>query len=97
MTTVIESAAPPPRPAGQPEPAPQPDPEASSGGPTLSRRGLLAVAVSAPVLTVAAGFGANLATPGTAHAAIPLPLTPPLPPLCHFRLPLRLPLPFIFV
>ncbi len=42
----------------------------------LTRRGLLTYAVSAPVLTIAAGFGANLATPGTAHA-LPLPLTPP--------------------
>jgi isoquinoline 1-oxidoreductase beta subunit len=41
-------------------------------GSTVSRRGLLTYAVSAPVLTVAAGFGANLATPGRAHAALPL-------------------------
>ncbi len=43
--------------------------------PALSRRQLLTYAVSAPVLTMAAGFGVNLATPGSAHAA--LPLTPP--------------------
>ena len=42
----------------------------------LSRRSLLAYAVSAPVMTVAAGFGVNLATPSTANA-LPLPLTPP--------------------
>lgn len=42
---------------------------------TLTRRSLLTYAVQAPVLTVAAGFGANLVTPGTANAA--LPLTPP--------------------
>ncbi len=42
----------------------------------LSRRHLLGYAVSAPVMTVAAGFGANLALPSSAHAA-PLPLTPP--------------------
>lgn len=42
----------------------------------VSRRSLLTYAVSAPVLTVAAGFGVNLATPSTAHA-LPLPLTPP--------------------
>ncbi|HSW04068.1 xanthine dehydrogenase family protein molybdopterin-binding subunit [Aquabacterium sp.] len=42
----------------------------------LSRRQLLTYAVSGPVLTVAAGFGANLALPSTA-AALPLPLTPP--------------------
>ena len=41
----------------------------------VSRRTLLAYAVSAPVLTVAAGFGVNLATPSTALAS--LPLTPP--------------------
>ncbi len=46
------------------------------GGPTLSRRRLLAYAVSAPVLTMAAGVGVNLATPGTAQA-LTLPLTPP--------------------
>ncbi len=49
------------------------DPSAS---PTISRRSLLAYAVSAPAMTVAAGFGINLATPGTAQA-LPLPLTPP--------------------
>ena len=42
----------------------------------LSRRRLLAYAVSAPVLTVAAGFGTNLAMPGRAEAG-GLPLTPP--------------------
>jgi hypothetical protein len=36
--------------------------------PTISRRGLLAYAVSAPTMTVAAGFGINLAMPGTAQA-----------------------------
>ncbi len=44
--------------------------------PDISRRNLLTYAMSAPVLTVAAGFGVNLATPSTAHA-LPLPLTPP--------------------
>ncbi len=43
---------------------------------TISRRSLLAYAISAPVLTVAAGFGVNAATPGRASAA-GLPLTPP--------------------
>lgn len=42
----------------------------------VSRRSLLAYAVSAPVMTVAAGFGVNLATPSRAMA-LPLPLTPP--------------------
>ena len=42
----------------------------------VTRRGLLTFVVSAPVATVGAGFGANLATPSTAHA-LPLPLTPP--------------------
>src|SRR5258705_4674077 len=42
----------------------------------VSRRSLLTYAMSAPVLTIAAGFGVNLATPSTAHA-LPLPLTPP--------------------
>ncbi len=53
-------------------------PEASDHEPVapISRRSLLAYAVSAPVLTMAAGFGANLATPGTAHA-LALPMTPP--------------------
>lgn len=41
-----------------------------------NRRKLLTYAVSAPVLTIAAGFGANLAIPLTAKA-LPLPLTPP--------------------
>lgn len=49
--------------------------ELESQAPALSRRQLLTYAVSAPVLTVAAGFGVNLAVPGRAHAA--LPLTPP--------------------
>lgn len=44
---------------------------------SLSRRGLLAYAVSAPVLTIAAGFGVNLAAPASAQAATPLPLNPP--------------------
>ena len=60
-----------PTPAG----AGTPDaPDATVAAP-VSRRSLLAYAVSAPVLTVAAGFGANLAVPSTAEAA--LPLTPP--------------------
>ncbi len=42
---------------------------------SLTRRSLLTYAVSAPVLTIAAGFGASLA-PSTAQA-LPLPLTPP--------------------
>ncbi len=41
----------------------------------LRRRDLLSYAVSAPVVTVAASVGLNLATPGSAKAA--LPLTPP--------------------
>ena len=41
----------------------------------LNRRQLLTFAVSAPVVTVAAGFGLNLAAPGLAHAG--LALTPP--------------------
>ena len=44
---------------------------------TLRRRSLLAYAVSAPVLTIAAGFGVNLAAPNSAEAAVPLPLSPP--------------------
>jgi isoquinoline 1-oxidoreductase beta subunit len=52
------------------------DPAATRAEPVISRRSLLSYAVSAPVLTVAAGFGINAATPGTAHA-LPLPLTPP--------------------
>jgi isoquinoline 1-oxidoreductase beta subunit len=43
----------------------------------ISRRELLTFAVSGPVVTIAAGFGINLATPGIARAAVPLPLTPP--------------------
>jgi isoquinoline 1-oxidoreductase beta subunit len=43
---------------------------------SLSRRRLLAYGVSSPVLTIAAGFGVNLAVPSTA-AALPLPMTPP--------------------
>ncbi len=38
----------------------------------ITRRGLLAYAVSAPVVTVASGFGVNLALPGSAIAALPL-------------------------
>ena len=38
----------------------------------LRRRSLLAYAVSAPVATVAAGFGLNLAATGPAQAALPL-------------------------
>ena len=41
-----------------------------------NRRKLMAYAVSAPVMTIAAGFGVNFAVPSTAHA-LPLPLTPP--------------------
>ena len=41
----------------------------------LRRRSLLAYAVSAPVMTVAAGFGVNLAASSDAMA-LPLPLTP---------------------
>ena len=56
-------------------PAPTADPCAPPGAAPLRRRSLLAYAVSAPVATVAAGFAANLATPGSAQAA--LALTPP--------------------
>jgi isoquinoline 1-oxidoreductase subunit beta len=42
----------------------------------ISRRGLLGCAVSAPVLSIAAGLGVTAVTPGTAHA-LTLPLTPP--------------------
>jgi len=59
-------------PTSPPEPAALPDAAAPL---PVSRRHLLAYAVSAPVLTVAAGFGATLATPSTAQAA--LALTPP--------------------
>lgn len=52
--------------------APPPDAAAAEAPPTLSRRSLLAYAVSAPVVTVAAGFGANLALPSTAHAVLPI-------------------------
>jgi isoquinoline 1-oxidoreductase beta subunit len=45
-------------------------------GPALTRREMLTYVVSAPVLTLAAGTGINLALPGTAQA-LPLPLTPP--------------------
>ena len=45
--------------------------------PSIGRRRLLAYAVTSPVLTMAVGFVANLATPSTASAAIPLALTPP--------------------
>lgn len=41
-----------------------------------TRRGLLTFAITAPVLTVGAGFAANLAVPSTARAG-GLPLTPP--------------------
>ena len=44
----------------------------ASAAPAISRRSLLAYAVSAPVMTVAAGFAANLATPASANAALPL-------------------------
>lgn len=50
--------------------------DAESDSLPVSRRSLIAYAVSAPVMTLAAGFGVNLATPSTAHA-LPLPLTPP--------------------
>ncbi len=50
----------------------------------LTRRKLMAYAISAPVLTVAVGMGANLAAPSNASAQLlgliplpPLPLTPP--------------------
>ncbi|MGY8903073.1 MAG: molybdopterin cofactor-binding domain-containing protein [Burkholderiales bacterium] len=52
----------------------------------VSRRKLMAYAISAPVLTVASGFGINLAAPATAQAQLlggllgslpPLALTPP--------------------
>ena len=49
---------------------------AEGGLQSPGRRRLLAYAVSAPVMTIAAGFGGNLLVPETAHAAI-LPLTPP--------------------
>ena len=52
-----------------------PEPETPRGEPGLSRRRLLTYALSAPVATVGAGFVANLATPGSAQAG--LPLTPP--------------------
>lgn len=38
----------------------------------VTRRSLLTYAVSAPVVTVATGFGVNLALPGSAIAALPL-------------------------
>ena len=45
---------------------------------SLRRRSLLAYAVSAPVLTIAAGFGVNMAVPAnSAQAANALPLSPP--------------------
>ena len=52
-------------------------PESHADRPTegLRRRALLAYGLSAPVATVAAGFGVNLAMPGIATAA--LALTPP--------------------
>lgn len=54
-----------------------PDDADDPGDPVaLRRRSLLAYAVSAPVMTVAAGFAGNLATPSTARA-LPLPMTPP--------------------
>src|SRR3989442_326305 len=42
---------------------------------SIGRRRLLTYAVSAPVVTIAAGFGVNLATPSTALAS-PTPLIP---------------------
>ena len=50
---------------------PAPDPDSVTELSSISRRSLLAYAVSAPVLTVAAGFGANLAAPSNAVAALP--------------------------
>ena len=50
--------------------------EVDDGPASPNRRKLMAYAVSAPVMTMAAGFGVNLAMPGTAMA-LPLPLTPP--------------------
>ena len=54
-----------------------PDPQrgAPDDIPIMRRRSLLTCALTAPVLTIGAGFGLNLATPGEASAA--LPLTPP--------------------
>ena len=55
----------------------QPYDDAIDGGlQSPNRRKLMAYAVTAPVLTMAAGFGANMLMPSTAQAAI-LPLTPP--------------------
>lgn len=51
------------------------DPAPPLTGATLGRRQLLGYALSAPVMTVAAGFGVNLAAASGAMAA--LPLTPP--------------------
>jgi isoquinoline 1-oxidoreductase subunit beta len=51
---------------------PTPAPAEDEGTPRVTRRGLLSYAMSAPVLTVAAGFGITLATPENAAAAIPL-------------------------
>ena len=42
---------------------------------SIGRRKLLTYAVSSPVVTIAAGFAANLAVPSSAHA-VPLPLMP---------------------
>src|SRR5258706_2418711 len=42
---------------------------------SIGRRRLLTYAVSSPVVTIAAGFGVNLATPSSAEAA-PMPLIP---------------------
>ena len=61
--------------------AEQPSPQ--SQGLPLTRRKLVAYAISAPVLTVAVGMGVNLSVPSTASAqllsllASPLALTPP--------------------
>jgi len=44
-------------------------------GLSIGRRRLLTYALSSPVMTIAAGFGVNLATPSTAHAT-PTPLMP---------------------
>ena len=54
--------------------------QAPEHGLPLTRRRLMAYAISAPVLTVAVGMGANLAAPSTASAQLlGLPALPPLP------------------
>ena len=49
--------------------------ESGGTGFSIGRRKLLTYAVSSPVLTIAAGFGVNLAIPSSA-VAVPLPLMP---------------------